>query len=59
MTTASYCTQMREKIMNISIERQNAAKNLTHLMTTQRPFSYLRLGDGELKWLLDVHFSLD
>jgi hypothetical protein len=32
--------------------RSDEAKKLTALMSGNRPFSYLRLGDGELNWLL-------
>jgi hypothetical protein len=36
-----------------SLERRSEAKRLTALMETQTPFTYLRLGDGELGLLLE------
>jgi hypothetical protein len=36
-----------------SLERRGEAKRLTALMETQTPFTYLRLGDGELQLLLE------
>lgn len=33
-------------------KRKKAAQDLTKLMTSQRPFSFLRLGDGEVNWIL-------
>lgn len=36
------------------MSKQESAKNLTELMRSIRPFSYLRMGDGELRWLLAV-----
>ena len=32
--------------------RLYAARELTQLMSSQRPFSFLRLGDGEVNWML-------
>jgi hypothetical protein len=42
------------KLMNVSSERQSAIIELSQLMREKRPFSYLRLGDGELGWLLKM-----
>ncbi|MEQ1862043.1 MAG: hypothetical protein ABMA13_19160 [Chthoniobacteraceae bacterium] len=40
--------------MTIEEKRRIACRELTRIMQTRRPFSYLRLGDGELAFMLNV-----
>ncbi|MBD2001070.1 hypothetical protein H6G00_31490 [Leptolyngbya sp. FACHB-541] len=42
------------EMMQTSSERRSAISQLSRLMKEKRPFSYLRMGDGELQWLLRV-----
>ena len=39
-------------IDDLATARRQAARELTQLMSSQRPFSFLRLGDGEVNWML-------
>lgn len=38
----------------INLKKRQSARKLTEVMTNTRPFSFLRMGDGELRWLLAV-----
>ena len=44
---------------NSKAQRQEACRQLTGLMKSVRPFSFLRLGDGELAFLLNVQEGLE
>jgi len=41
-------------MVNITSERYLVIDELSQLMREKRPFSYLRMGDGELGWLLNM-----
>jgi hypothetical protein len=38
----------------LNLRKRQSAKKLSELMMNNRPFSFLRMGDGELRWLLAV-----
>ena len=58
-STATLLAAAPTSANDLAQQRRQAARELTQLMSSQRPFSFLRLGDGEVNWMLQMQGEKD